>query len=448
MVRGILPQSEVAGSDSVVTDKCAPGAPRADCHNHAMLDTPADRARWPSGCGPATHDRRVIGRRAPPRSRQSRCARPSTSGRLRSMILWGRRASARRRWPGSSPMRSMRFIAISAVLGGVKDIRGRSARPASGARRAAATVVFVDEVHRSTRRSRTPSCRTSESGCSPSSARRPRTVVRGQLGAAVARDRARCCLARRGRTAPGARPRAGLARRAAARRRGGAAPDRLRRRRRARRLVNTLENGPPLVGDATVIDEALLSTLNDSCAASTRAANGSTTPSRRCTRRCAARTPMRRCTGSCACSTAASTRATPPGAWCAWRANTSASRTRARCAWRLRRRPTAPRIAEGELALAQAVVYLAIAPKSTPIYAAYNAAANFIARDGTRPVPLHLRNAPTRLMKDLGWPRLPLRARRGRRLCRRRCATRPTPRCPLLPTGGARARDPHRRESK
>ena len=58
---------------------------------------------------------------------------------------------------------------------------------------------------------------------------------------------------------------------------------------------------------------------------------------------------------------------------------------------------------EGELALAQAVVYLALAAKSNAIYEAYNSARDFIARDGTRPVPLHIRNAPTRLMKDLGY---------------------------------------------
>jgi putative ATPase len=58
---------------------------------------------------------------------------------------------------------------------------------------------------------------------------------------------------------------------------------------------------------------------------------------------------------------------------------------------------------EGELALAQAVVYLALAPKSNAIYEAYNSARDFVRRDGTRPVPLHIRNAPTRLMKNLGY---------------------------------------------
>src|SRR5260221_1111605 len=58
---------------------------------------------------------------------------------------------------------------------------------------------------------------------------------------------------------------------------------------------------------------------------------------------------------------------------------------------------------EGELALAQAVIYLAVAAKSNAVYEAYNAARAFVSEDGTRPGPLHIRNAPTRLMKDLGY---------------------------------------------
>jgi putative ATPase len=58
---------------------------------------------------------------------------------------------------------------------------------------------------------------------------------------------------------------------------------------------------------------------------------------------------------------------------------------------------------EGELALAEAVVYLAVAAKSNAVYVAYNEARAFIAQDGTRPVPLHIRNAPTKLMKGLGY---------------------------------------------
>jgi len=58
---------------------------------------------------------------------------------------------------------------------------------------------------------------------------------------------------------------------------------------------------------------------------------------------------------------------------------------------------------EGELALAEAVIYMACAAKSNAAYAAYNAARAFVEQDGTRPVPMHLRNAPTRLMKELGY---------------------------------------------
>lgn len=58
---------------------------------------------------------------------------------------------------------------------------------------------------------------------------------------------------------------------------------------------------------------------------------------------------------------------------------------------------------EGELALAQAVVYLAVAPKSNAVYRAYKAARAFVEKDGTRSVPLRLRNAPTQLMKTLDY---------------------------------------------
>ncbi len=58
---------------------------------------------------------------------------------------------------------------------------------------------------------------------------------------------------------------------------------------------------------------------------------------------------------------------------------------------------------EGELALAQAVVYLAAAPKSNAVYIAYNQARAYVKNDKSRAVPSHLRNAPTKLMKELGY---------------------------------------------
>jgi len=58
---------------------------------------------------------------------------------------------------------------------------------------------------------------------------------------------------------------------------------------------------------------------------------------------------------------------------------------------------------EGELALAECVIYLAVAPKSNAVYRAFNAMRALVKKDGTRPVPMHLRNAPTKLMKSLDY---------------------------------------------
>jgi putative ATPase len=58
---------------------------------------------------------------------------------------------------------------------------------------------------------------------------------------------------------------------------------------------------------------------------------------------------------------------------------------------------------EGELALAEAALYLAAAPKSNAGYVAYNRARELVRKEGSRPVPEHLRNAPTRLMRELGY---------------------------------------------
>lgn len=69
-------------------------------------------------------------------------------------------------------------------------------------------------------------------------------------------------------------------------------------------------------------------------------------------------------------------------------------------AWEAQERLGSP---EGELALAQAVLYLACAPKSNAAYTAYNAARADAARTGSLEVPVHLRNAPTKLMKDLDY---------------------------------------------
>jgi putative ATPase len=58
---------------------------------------------------------------------------------------------------------------------------------------------------------------------------------------------------------------------------------------------------------------------------------------------------------------------------------------------------------EGNLALAEAVVYLSIAPKSNALYTAYSSVQSDVERTAAEPVPLHLRNAPTSLMKNIGY---------------------------------------------
>ena len=69
-------------------------------------------------------------------------------------------------------------------------------------------------------------------------------------------------------------------------------------------------------------------------------------------------------------------------------------------AWEVQQRLGSP---EGELAIAQAILYLASAPKSNAVYKAYNEVMEDVKNSPSHEVPLHLRNAPTRLMKDMDY---------------------------------------------
>ena len=69
-------------------------------------------------------------------------------------------------------------------------------------------------------------------------------------------------------------------------------------------------------------------------------------------------------------------------------------------AWDVQERLGSP---EGELAVAQAITYLACAPKSNAVYMGFKSAMRDVAESGSLEVPLHLRNAPTKLMKQLGY---------------------------------------------
>jgi hypothetical protein len=140
------------------------------------------------------------------------------------------------------------------------------------------------------------------------------------------------------------------------------------------------------------------------CAATTRAATSSTTPSRRCTSRCAAPTPTPRCTGWRACSTAVPTRATWRAACCAWPARTSAWPTRARLRWRWMRPRSTSAWARPKANWRWPRPWSTWRwrPSPTPSTRPGTRCAPWSSRTARRPVPMHLRNAPTRLMKDLG----------------------------------------------
>src|SRR3954447_14146587 len=114
---------------------------------------------------------------------------------------------------------------------------------------------------------------------------------------------------------------------------------------------------------------------------------------------------MRRSTGSPGWSSRARIRSTSRGGSSASRQKTSATPTRRR--WRSQSPPGTPctswECPRGNTALAQAAIYLATAPKSNAVYTAYGEAAAAAATDVAEPVPLHLRNAPTKLMKNLDY---------------------------------------------
>ena len=104
---------------------------------------------------------------------------------------------------------------------------------------------------------------------------------------------------------------------------------------------------------------------------------------------------------------------------------------------------------EGELALAECVVYLAMAPKSNAVYTAYNEVKALIKSDGTRPVPMHLRNAPTRLMKELDYGKGYRYAHdeEGGFAAGESYLPDGLDAAAFLSTGRARARNPHRGET-
>ena len=327
------------------------------------------------------------------------------SGRLHSMILWGP--------PGVGKTTlallvansfAAQFIAISAVLGGVKDIREAVDRAkvaqASGRR----TVVFVDEVHRFNKAQQDAFLPHVESGLFTfigATTENPSFEVNSALLSRatvhVLKPLSHTDLA-------------GLLQRAGELLKAPALTDDARTRLigyadgDARRLLNAFENLVSMAGDVAQLDEAQLEKslgeqlrrydkggeqFYDTISALHKAVRGSDPDAALywfvrmldggVDPRYAARRLVRMASEDIGLA--------DPRA----------------LAMALDAAQTYERLGspEGELTLAQAVIYLAVAPKSNAVYTAYKAVRAFIEHDGTRPVPLHLRNAPTQLMKAL-----------------------------------------------
>jgi putative ATPase len=330
------------------------------------------------------------------------------SGRLHSMILWGP--------PGVGKTTlallvargfDAQFIAISAVLGGVKDIREAVERAQAAKAQGRRTVVFVDEVHRFNKAQQDAFLPHVESGLfsfigatteNPSFEVNSALLSRATVHVLKALDEPDLlALIARAQTLLGFPPfDDAAARRLAAYADGD-----------ARRLLNALEAVVAQVGAGQgLIDEAMLErSLGEQLRRYDKGGEQFY---------------------DVISALHKSVRGSDPDAALYWFARMLDGGVEPRyIARRLVRMasedigladPRALRICldaaetyerlgspEGELTLAQALVFLAVAPKSNAVYKAYNAARAFVKADATRPVPMHLRNAPTRLMKQLGY---------------------------------------------
>ncbi len=329
------------------------------------------------------------------------------SGRLHSMILWGppgvgKTTLARLMAQGFDAL----FIPIPAVLGGVKDIRDAVERAQIARNTARRTVVFVDEVHRFNKAQQDAFLPHVESGLftfigatteNPSFEVNSALLSRATVHVLKSLDESdlRALLAR-GAALLAAPPLSDAARdRLIAYADGD-----------ARRLLNAYENLIGMAGAVETIDEPLLEKslgeqlrrydkggeqFYDTISALHKAVRGSDPDAALywfvrmldggVDPRYAARRMVRMASEDIGLADPRALRLTLDAAETYERLGSP----------------------EGELALAQAVVYLAVAPKSNALYTAFKSAQAFVRQDGTRAVPLRLRNAPTALMKGLDY---------------------------------------------
>jgi putative ATPase len=377
--------------------------PEGDAAPHRVLNQPLAERLRPGSLDDVIGQRHLLGPGMPLRA-------AFESGRLHSMILWGPPGVGKTTLARLMALAfDAQFITISAVLGGVKDIREAVERAQAVAAQGRRTVIFVDEVHRFNKSQQDAFLPHVESGLftfigatteNPSFEVNSALLSRATVHVLKSLDEADLLLLveRAAQSLQSAPFTAAAAKRLAAYADGD-----------ARRLLNAVESAASLAPRAAAeIDEAALERalgeqlrrydkggeqFYDVISALHKSVRGSDPD--------AALYWLVRMLDGGVDARYISRRLIRMASEDIGLADPRALRMTLDAAETYERLGSP----EGELTLAQAVVYLAIAPKSNAVYSAYKAVRALVKTDATRPVPMHLRNAPTKLMTELGYGR-------------------------------------------